>query len=382
MGDAPVEMAEEAQVRTPEEACHQKGLLVGWGCSGCTRGVSGARADRTQRAVLIGSFLFGDVEMAVLLLLALAYVAMAEEQVGVLTSISVSPPTCIGDCWWPCVNQLSVTTKKNSTIYILEIDGGELTYQSGDCVFASCPSRSCIIDITLQNGTCSEGDTADAMTISRTNSDITIVWTSHDGCIARYEAQTGTVADLDAPDLYCFPSDATVQLEDGSLKQMQDIEIGDRVLATTNTFSEVFMFTHRDALAQVPFVRISTEHGHVLRLTGNHYLYINGSLAAAQSARVGDTVLDHNGKTVVISGVSMERGSGLFNPHTLHGEIVVNGIQTSTYTTALAPTLAHAVLWPARLLYTLGHNLLDEEFFAQNSNLLAALGPRGRTAYP
>lgn len=43
----------------------------------------------------------------------------------------------------------------------------------------------------------------------------------------------------------CFPSDATVELEDGSMHQMHSIKVGDRVRTPTG-FSPVFMFTHND----------------------------------------------------------------------------------------------------------------------------------------
>ena len=43
--------------------------------------------------------------------------------------------------------------------------------------------------------------------------------------------------------------------------------------------------------------------------------------------------------------VGREVATGLYNPHTMTGDIVVDGIQTSTYTAAIAPTLAHLALW-------------------------------------
>jgi hypothetical protein len=48
--------------------------------------------------------------------------------------------------------------------------------------------------------------------------------------------------------------------------------------------------------------------------------------------------------------VSTEWAEGLYNPHTMHGDIVVDGVHTSTYTDSVAPALAHALLWPVRML--------------------------------
>ena len=52
--------------------------------------------------------------------------------------------------------------------------------------------------------------------------------------------------------------------------------------------------------------------------------------------------------------VRSARKTGLYNPHTLHGDIVVDGVLTSTYTAAFSPTLAHVALAPLRALYRAG----------------------------
>ncbi len=51
-----------------------------------------------------------------------------------------------------------------------------------------------------------------------------------------------------------------------------------------------------------------------------------------------------DGYEVSVVAVSQERGNGLFNPHTLQGDIVVNGIKASSYTAVVAPTPAHSLL--------------------------------------
>jgi Hint module len=42
---------------------------------------------------------------------------------------------------------------------------------------------------------------------------------------------------------------------------------------------------------------------------------------------------------------------GLFNPQTLHGDVVVDGLRASSYTTAVEPAVAHRLLWPLRVLF-------------------------------
>ena len=55
-----------------------------------------------------------------------------------------------------------------------------------------------------------------------------------------------------------------------------------------------------------------------------------------------------------VIAVGSARKDGLYNPHTLQGDIVVNGVLTSTYTSAFSPVLAHLVFAPLRALYRAG----------------------------
>lgn len=149
----------------------------------------------------------------------------------------------------------------------------------------------------------------------------------------------------------CFPASATVGLEDGSHRRMDELKLGDRVYVGDGLFSEVFMFTHKMANVKHSFVRIETEAGSALELTSGHYLYLNGHLATARTARVGDVVLTADGSTSTISRVDEVLLKGLYNPQTVHGDIIVNGVRASTYTTAVHPKLSHALLAPLRVLY-------------------------------
>jgi hypothetical protein len=72
--------------------------------------------------------------------------------------------------------------------------------------------------------------------------------------------------------------------------------------------------------------------------------------------------------------------AGLYNPHTLNGDIVVNGVKTSSYTATVAPGLAHAALWPIRMLYTLGYDIINGAF-DHGSALITSFLPRGADRY-
>jgi Hint module len=91
----------------------------------------------------------------------------------------------------------------------------------------------------------------------------------------------------------------------------------------------------------------------VLRVTSGHFLYVNGDLAAAGNIVVGDTVALGRRGLDVITHVSTVWSRGLYNPQTIHGDVVVDGVCASTYTTAVSPAFAHAVLAPALATYQL-----------------------------
>lgn len=155
-------------------------------------------------------------------------------------------------------------------------------------------------------------------------------------------------------DASCFPGGATVELADGTKRSMKDIAVGDIVRVGYDTFSPVFMFTHRLSSGRRFFLRISTSTGETLEVTKGHYLYINGALTAAKDATVGDRLLRATGEATRIRSIATVQGSGLFNPQTLTGDLVVENLIVSTYTTAVTPPLAHALLFPLRILSRTG----------------------------
>jgi hypothetical protein len=154
----------------------------------------------------------------------------------------------------------------------------------------------------------------------------------------------------------CFPGDAQVELEGGKKVSMSALKVGDHVRVGPSEFSEVYMFTHKDAEVKANFVKISTSERSI-RLTSGHYLYVNGKLQTARTVKVGDMVSAGN-----VTAVTAEWADGLYNPHTMTGDIVVDGVLTSTYTDALLPKLAHTLLWPVRMLYNAGVQIVGDDW--------------------
>jgi hypothetical protein len=186
------------------------------------------------------------------------------------------------------------------------------------------------------------------------------------------------------PDPECFPGSAMVELESGASKRMDAVSIGDRVAVGSGRFSDVFMFTHRDPLVvDRSFVTLTTGSGNTLTLTSGHYVPIDrqNRLVAAREVRPGDTVFLRNGTTSVVVTIGVATLPGLFNPQTLDGRIVVDGVVSSTYTMAVEPVLAHDVLLvPVRWLYgwmPLSLSMYFANIFRSGSPSFAALLPSG-----
>lgn len=172
----------------------------------------------------------------------------------------------------------------------------------------------------------------------------------------------------------CFPALATVDVRGRGAVRMDALSVGDEVHIGGGAYSPVFMFTHA-IKTESEFVRLGLHSGRSLTLTSGHYVYVSGVLRAARTARIGDFVELGDGTKATITDISLVRDVGLYNPQTLHGDIVVDGIRASTYTEAVALSVAHAMLAPIRGLFArlgLSTTILDS-----GADELARCLPRG-----
>lgn len=176
----------------------------------------------------------------------------------------------------------------------------------------------------------------------------------------------------------CFPAGAIVELERGDIVPIDSLAIGDSVKVGRNKFSKVFMFAHRLGAVETEFIILRTASGSTLALSGGHYIYSNSELVAATTVRVGDELSLGDGGSSAVVSVDREILSGLYNPQTLDGNIVVDGILASTYTTAMEPGFAHLGLTPFRILSHFGLSFPDPESGGGVfRDMMAAVVPRG-----
>mmetsp|Transcript_127 Transcript_127/g.381 ORF Transcript_127/g.381 Transcript_127/m.381 type:complete len:490 (-) Transcript_127:125-1594(-) len=177
----------------------------------------------------------------------------------------------------------------------------------------------------------------------------------------------------------CFPSHATVRLENGETRRMDGLASGDRVLAASGQYSDVIGFTHRDNSPVSKFVQMCAASS-CLEASPSHYVYVNGGLRAAGSVRVGDVLTSGAGAQLKVDAVRTVTRRGLYNPQTISGNIVVDGVLASTYTQALHPVVAHSLLWLPRALYRLGvRNALGGVFYRDVPGWVLKLLPRGES---
>lgn len=150
----------------------------------------------------------------------------------------------------------------------------------------------------------------------------------------------------------CFPADATVRLSTGECKRMSDLSVGDRVQTGSDSFSPIFLFTHRESLSYHTFLHLRTSGKNELLVSPTHYIHLaDGKTTPARLAVIGDELLLADGSTDRIVSITRSLRRGLYNPQTLQGNILVDNVLVSTYTEAIQPGIAHALLTPLRAVF-------------------------------
>lgn len=211
----------------------------------------------------------------------------------------------------------------------------------------------------------------------------------------------------------CFPADELITLASGDKMRMDQLSIGNSVMtpllrhplssnlisdglpnSRSNTSSRVYAFSHKHPKVMTTFLRISyvvknnnettmtsasssrypsstsSRHGHV-RLSPSHYIYrfqqtshlsahSAPDLAPASTVRVGDLLLispssgSVSTSLATVVDIRSVVATGLYNPHTLAGHMVVGDVVVSCYTQTVNPNVAVAALAPVRSAHQVG----------------------------
>lgn len=163
------------------------------------------------------------------------------------------------------------------------------------------------------------------------------------------------------PTCSCFPADAIVRVKTApdttpEPKRMDALRVGDRVLSVrpdgTTFYDSIYMFGHKDSNTMASFVRLETSKRTVLRLTADHYVFVvrKGSTLEipAADAVIGDMLRvlgakDQRFSLEPIVDVSTVVDRGLFNPYTLGGAIVVDGVVASAHSSSALDWVFHCL---------------------------------------
>lgn len=145
----------------------------------------------------------------------------------------------------------------------------------------------------------------------------------------------------------CFPASALVTLASGETIAMKDLTAEHEIKHSSDGTSRVFLFTHRSPAVRSRMVRITTSCDHAVTLSPAHYLRTPFGLVAARHMRVNEDVLTVSGTCKVVN-VERVAAVGLYAPHTIHGDIIVDGVVASSYVQSVHPRVAHALLLPVR----------------------------------
>jgi MYXO-CTERM domain-containing protein len=176
-----------------------------------------------------------------------------------------------------------------------------------------------------------------------------------------------------------------VWLQDGSQKAIRDVRLGDRIMVARADgslgYEEVYLNTHRDAVSSTPYVELALASGRSLTLSPRHFIPVAAGPTStwaehiakgANEIAVGDIVWSRAdaGRMVPdeVAAVRTTVAVGAYNPLTMNGTIVVDGVvasahsdwfldgivsadaQAKVYQAILAPVrLAYRALGPARM---------------------------------
>jgi Hint module len=127
---------------------------------------------------------------------------------------------------------------------------------------------------------------------------------------------------------------------------MSELRIGDKALSMrpdgSTFFDEIYMFGHKEKSTMASFIRLETDGGFTLRLTPDHHVHVQQADLAtwmavpASKSQVGDLVQVFQGDSketmiqrIVSKSIVMDRG--LFNPYTLGGSLIVDGVLASCH---------------------------------------------------
>jgi len=148
----------------------------------------------------------------------------------------------------------------------------------------------------------------------------------------------------------CFSSIVTTVVKGKGKTPMSMVEVGDEVLTETGSYGTVYAIDHRHTTKLTTFIQIHASPSGILldeqkeedqelplELSSAHMVFLENSKnpVPASMVKVGDRMKTLDGSRTVVK-LSVVTRVGLYNPLTVDGTIVANGIVSSTYSSVFS----------------------------------------------
>jgi len=161
----------------------------------------------------------------------------------------------------------------------------------------------------------------------------------------------------------CFSRFNDVEVQGKGMTAMDAIKVGDYVRTGNDSFSRVFSLAHLDHEIEADFLQIYADGlEKPLEITGMHMLFSSGKTVRADEVSVGDML----GESKVSEIKSIKR-NGVYAPVTQSGDIVVSGIQASSYAAFLDSVslnqhvMSHFFFAPHRMMCSFDFKMCENE---------------------
>ena len=137
----------------------------------------------------------------------------------------------------------------------------------------------------------------------------------------------------------CFSDRMTVTTQKRGTVRMDQLEIGDSVLAMDGSYTTVYSFGHLDRQRKTEFLQIKTKGSNAppLEITAEHLVFVEEiGLVRAGLVKPGHHLVSATQRSAKVFSVHKVQRKGMYAPFTTSGNMMVNGIATSNYV-ALPP---------------------------------------------
>ena len=171
---------------------------------------------------------------------------------------------------------------------------------------------------------------------------------------------------------------------------MHEIKPGDEVLSITphgsTIFSEVVTFLHYESKTIATYMAIQTKSGALLHVSGNHLVFsvtqnkakLKFKAVIASCLQPGDYILGINNpssqvQSTQVANITVVDKQGVYAPMTQCGTIIVDKSVASCYASYPSHSIAHVVMGPLRIYYTITKRHHCEKPIKEGINPYASL---------